>query len=156
MQQKNVLISAIIVLVLLILGSGYYFFFPKATKPQEPTSPVIEEEIIPTITADALGLEFVLRKDKKAAKFTIMNAKDIESVEYQISYLKEINGEEIPEGLIGEAAPEDGEVSIDYREFGTCSSGVCRYDKVVSPVKLTLKITKTDGKVYSAEETITL
>lgn len=156
MQQKNVLIGAIIVLILLILGGGYYFFFAKATKPQEEQPPAVVDETIPTIKPEELGLEFTLRSDKKAAKFVINNAEGIESVEYQISYLKEVGGEEVPEGLIGEASPENGKVSISYREFGTCSSGVCRYDKVVSPVKLTVKITKTDGKVYSTEQTLTL
>lgn len=158
MQQKNVLIGAIVILVFLILG-GYYFFFAKSqSKPQEQPEPIVEEETIPTIIPEDIGLEFTLRSDKKAAKFVINNAEGIESVEYQISYLKEVGGEEVPEGLIGEAKPKTSSntISIDYREFGTCSSGVCRYDKVVSPVKLTVKITKTDGKVYSTEQTLTL
>src|SRR3990167_5670537 len=98
MQQRNVLVSAIIVLIIIIVGGGYYFFFAKATKPQEQQLLAGQEETIPAIKPDDLGLKFVLRNDKKAAKFTIENGKDIESVEYQISYLKEINGEEVPEG----------------------------------------------------------
>ncbi|MBI2622684.1 MAG: hypothetical protein HYW64_01140, partial [Candidatus Levybacteria bacterium] len=118
----------------------------------------ISEQVIPTVLPADLGLALMLRSDKKALKFEITNIDGIESVDYQISYTKEINGEEVPEGLIGEikVKPGDKKIAIDYREFGTCSSGVCRYDKVVSAIKLTLKIVKTDGKVLQAEDSIEL
>ncbi len=38
--------------------------------------------------------------------------------------------------------------------FGTCSD-VCHYDKDVTDVKLIVKVTKMDGKVYQAETGIT-
>ncbi len=159
MKNKNILIVAVVGVVLVLGIVGYLLTNSGLSKPQPETASetsIEEELVIPTIDPSDLGLTFVLRNDKKAAKFEIVNGKDIENVEYQLSYTKEVNGEEVPEGLIGEAKPKGDTVSIAYREFGTCSSGTCRYDKVVSPVKLTLKITKTDGKVYQSEETIDL
>lgn len=161
MEKNKKILFGIAALVLLIaFGAGYYFlFFQKsASKDVSEIPPEIQEQVIPTILPSDLGLKLMLRSDKKALKFEITNIDGIESLDYQISYLKEINGEEVPEGLIGEikVKPFDKKIAIDYREFGTCSSGVCRYDKVVSPVKLTLKITKKDGKVLQSEDSIEL
>lgn len=158
MKNRNVIIGAVIAVV--IVAAGAYFFLNGSSSRQSETTaaPEIQETVIPTINPLDLGLTFSLRSDKKAAKFEITNVKDIQNVEYQLSYTKEINGEQVPEGLIGEAKPRTGEsiIAIAYREFGTCSSGTCRYDKVVSSVKLTLKITKIDGKIYQAEKTVDL
>ena len=160
MQNKKIVIGGIIIALLVILVAGYYFLFSQksASKDVSEIPSEISEQVIPTILPSDLGLKLLLRSDKKALKFEITNIDDIESLDYQISYLKEINGEEVPEGLIGEikVKPFDKKIAIDYREFGTCSSGVCRYDKVISPIKLTLKIVKTDGKVLQAEDSIEL
>lgn len=154
MKDKKVL--GIIAGLLVLLVGAYFLFF--ANKNQSPAPTAVEEEALEEISAEELGLIFELRSDKKAARFTISNIDDIRLVEYEISYLKDVNGEEVPEGLIGEVEKEAGDktLGIDYREFGTCSSGVCRYDKVVSPVKLLLKITKENGKVYQAESSLSL
>ncbi|MDP2649279.1 MAG: hypothetical protein Q8P10_00385 [bacterium] len=148
MKNKNLIIIAVVLIVL--IGTGFYFFLSKQSSPKEQTTQA-QDEVIPTIAPSDLGLTTEIRDDSKAIKFEIANAKDIESIDYQISYTKEVNGEQLPEGLIGTAKPEGGKIAIKYREFGTCSSGKCRYDTVVSAIKLTLKITKTDGKVYQSE-----
>lgn len=159
-KNKKILFGIAALALLILFGAGYYFFFSQksASKDVSEMPPEIQEQVIPTILPSDLGLKLMLRSDKKALKFEITNIDGIESLDYQISYLKEINGEEVPEGLIGEVKvkPFDKKIVIDYREFGTCSSGVCRYDKVVSPVKITLKIVKTDGKVLQAEDSIEL
>lgn len=159
-KNKKILFGIGALVLLIVLGAGYYFFFfqKSTSKDVSEIPPEIQEQVIPTILPSDLGLKLMLRSDKKALKFEITNIDGIESLDYQISYLKEINGEEVPEGLIGEVKvkPGDEKIEIGYREFGTCSSGVCRYDKVVSPVKVTLKIVKTDGKVLQAEDSIEL
>lgn len=156
MKNKTVLIGVLALIVLLLIG-GYLLFFAKQAAPPRSPLPAQEEETVETVLPQDIGLEFTLRPDMKAAKFT-MQAQGITSVEYQISYTKEVNGEEVPEALIGEARPTTGNdvIGIDYREFGTCSAKVCRYDRVVSDVTLILKITKTDGKILQAETTLTL
>lgn len=160
MKEKRIAIILGAIVLIILLSAGYYFlFFQKSASKDVSEIPLeIQEQVIPTILPSDLGLKLMLRSDKKALKFEITNIDGIESLDYQISYLKEINGEEVPEGLIGEVKvkPRDEKIAIDYREFGTCSSGVCRYDKVVSPVKVTLKIVKTDGKVLQAEDSIEL
>lgn len=153
MDKKVIIIVAVI--VLLLLGGGGYLVMSKNSSGNiAPTPASEEEEVVQEISPKDIGLELVLRPDKKAIKFVVTNASDIETVDYQISYSKEVDGEEVPEGLIGDAKPANGKIEINYRELGTCSSGVCRYDKVSSPIKITLKVTKTDGKVYKAEDSI--
>ena len=158
MKNRNLIIIAVIVL-LIIVGGGIYFLSTRnlENKPQDVV-PEITQEVIPTVMPVDLGLKIALREDKRAIKFEIAQIDGISLVEYQISYTKELNGEEIPEGLIGEikVKPGDKKITTEYREFGTCSSGKCRYDKVVSAVKLTLKITRDDGSVLSSEETTEL
>lgn len=156
MSNKNLIIGAIILLIIAVGGS--YYFLANSSSKQETIVEKPQEEVILTIAPEELGLEVDIRNDKKALRFTLSNVKDVESIEYNITYTKEINGEEVPEGLLGQVdvASDKDAVGINYREFGTCSSGVCRYDKVVSPVKLTLKIVKKDGKTYSSEKSITL
>lgn len=160
MKNKGVLIA---VLGCIIAGVASFFLFFSKTEniPQESDqAPVAdaEMEVVPTVSSSDLGLTFTLRTDKRAAKFEITNIDDISSVEYTMSYTKLLSGEEIPEGLYGEekVKPGSAKLAIGYREFGTCSSGVCRYDNVVSPIKLTLKIVKKDGKTYSSETSVSL
>ena len=156
MKRDKLIIIAGGVLLIFLIAAGYYFFLAKKPSPQAST-PVPEqtEEVIPTISPDELGLTFIARKDGKAVKFEITNAQDIESVDYEISYLTE---GEIPRGVIGSITKAEGEetISIDYEPLGSCSSGKCKYDTGVSSVKLVLKITKSDGKAYQAEKTLEL
>lgn len=155
MKDKKVLIG--IVIFLLVAGASYFLFFSGSKQKQIVTSTQSQDEVVPTIVPTDLGITFDLRDDKKAAKFSIAKSDDIQKIEYQLSYMKEVNGETVPEGLIGEVKEKkDGKFAIGYREFGTCSSGKCRYDKVVSPIKLTLKIIKTDGRTYSSETSVSL
>jgi hypothetical protein len=154
-KNKQILIGVVILIA--VLGAGYYFLAPKTSKEPVVTE-VMEEETVETLTAEEIGLTLSARADKKAVRFEVAKASDISHIEYQIGYTKEVSGEEVPEGLIGEINNEDydEEVGIDYRELGTCSSKVCRYDKVVSDVTITLKITKKDGKIYQTDATLSL
>lgn len=153
--NKMYTIVAVVVAVLLI-GVGTWFVLG-SKKAQKPAI-MDETQNVLTLSPDAINLSVAFRADNKAMKFTVGNADGINSIEYQISYTKNLKGEDVPEGLIGtvDMNPGDKTASIGYREFGTCSSGVCRYDTVVSPVLLTLKVVKSDGKVYQVEKTVTI
>lgn len=153
MLKDNKVVIGIVVLVLVLLGGGYYIMGVNKTR-TEQIVPVEEDVTVQTLSPESIGLDLEFRKDGKAAKIIIGNAKGIQAIEYQISYQKNQEGEDVPEGLIGDIEVS-GEESLetDFREFGTCSSGTCRYDDVTSPIKITLKITKDDGKVYQSEKT---
>jgi hypothetical protein len=156
-KQWYILIAVIVVIVALT-GGGIWLVASKKTAPQQIPAVMDQTQQVQTLAPDSIGLAVAFRSDNKAMKFTVGNASGINSIEYQISYMKLIDGQQVPEGLIGtvDMNPGDKTASIGYREFGTCSSGVCRYDKVVSPVKLTLKLVKSDGKIYQVEKTVDL
>ena len=81
------------------------------------------------------------------------------SYTYEKDVVAEDEAPEGVQGIIGEIDTGDlkgGVMETEYREFGTCSSGKCRYDTVVSPIKVALKITKADGKVYQSEKSFEL
>lgn len=154
LKNKLYLVIAAVVIVL-VAGASFYLLSQKKTA--TPSTQDQMQQIL-TLSPEAVGLETAFRSDNKAMKFTLNNAKDITAAEYQISYTKEVKGDQVPEGLIGEVdiTPGSKTASIGYREFGTCSSGICRYDTVVSSIKLTLKISKSDGKIYQVEKTVDL
>lgn len=156
MLKENKVVIGIVIIVLVLLGGGYYVMGVNKTQ-TEQTVPVEEDVTVGTISPESIGFDLEFRKDGKAAKIIIGNAKGIQAIEYQISYQKNQEGEDVPEGLIGdiEVTGEDS-LETDFREFGTCSSGTCRYDDVTSPIKITLKITKDDGKVYQSEKAFEL
>ncbi len=154
MKNKKVLIILGIVILIALGGGGYYFFGKTSSKPVD-NSPLIQQENIPAIAPEDIGLTLMARPDKKAIKFEIEKIDDIQSVDYEISYLAKGN---IPRGAIGTVTVKPGEekISTNYIDLGTCSSGKCKYDEGVSSVKVTLRINKTDGKVFQTEKSLEL
>lgn len=150
-------IIILLVLLVLILGGGSYYILigSKSSSTNQTTQAIPTSEVIPTLNPEDLGLKLTARSDGKAVKFEITNIKDIESVEYELTYLAKGN---IPRGTIGtvEIKPTDTKIETKYLDLGSCSSGKCKYDEGVTSVKLVLKITKKDGNVYSAEKSLDL
>lgn len=155
LKDKKV-IGFLTIAVVLIIGGAVFAFMRGAGSSSTPSDNFVQEEL-PVLTPEDIGLEVTVRQDGKALMFEVAKADDIERIEYEITYEKEIDGEAVSEGLYGEMnIAVDGITKTDFREFGTCSSGVCRYDKVVSDVKITMKVTKKDGKVYLVEKSVSL
>lgn len=157
MQGKKLyLVIAAVIIVLLGAAGGYYLMAQKQNAP----SPVAQDQTaqVLTLSPDAIGLQIAFRSDNKALKFSITKTQGITDVEYTISYTADQKGTQVQQGLIGQIIPDSTQSvwTTNYREFGTCSSGVCRYDTVVSPVTLTLKITKNDGKTYQVVKTVNI
>lgn len=149
-KQKRLIIG---VVVLLAIGAGYYFFLtPKSQPVVKP--PEIKDEVVPTIAPSDIGLTLIARDDKKAVKFAVAKASDIDSIDYEITYLAK---GDIPRGAIGTVKVSGkGSVESNYIDLGTCSSGKCKYDEDIHNLKLLLKITKTDGKISSAQTSLDL
>ncbi len=158
-MNKTLLIALSVLAVIIVAGGLYHFILAKKTlAPTAQQSKSSDDETpVLTLSPSDVGLVFTKRDDGKAVKFTLNND-NIQAVEYQISYTKKVNDEEVPDGLIGDATVTSGsnKISIEYRELGTCSANKCTYVTVVSDVKLTLKITKNDGKVYQVEDSLSL
>jgi hypothetical protein len=82
---------------------------------------------------------------------TITKTSDISSVDYQLTYTAIVTGEPVARGTIGHVDVKNkGQEISQAMVFGTCSD-VCHYDAGITDVKLIVKVTKTDGKIYQAE-----
>lgn len=164
-EKKNLIIIGIIIIIL--LGGGFYVLSSNKTK-QQTTTPQTQEDVIPTLTPEQVGLTMIASADNKKVKFTLDNVSDIKHIEYEITYDADIppyvGGEDgggdgtgrVTRGTSGEADIAVGESMYEskFHDLGTCSSGTCKYDIGVNEVKLLLKITKKDGKVYQVEDTL--
>lgn len=160
MKQKQWYIIGAVVVVVILIAVGISFFLNSkktSTQQQIPAYNGQQQQVL-TLSPDSIGLSIAFRSDNRAMKFTVGNADGINSIEYQIAYSKNQDGQTVPEGLIGtvDMNPGDKTAGIGFREFGTCSSGTCHYDEVVSPITLTLKIVKSDGKIYQVTKTANL
>lgn len=152
---KNKKVVAIIVTVLMLLVIGGVVAVTRKQAPSLDDGLVAKN--LPKLDPSEIGMIVTVRKDNKAIMFELTKAADITHVEYTIEYDKEVDGQKVPEGIFGIMnIAEDGITKTDFREFGTCSSGKCRYDKVVSDVKITLTVTKKDHKDYLVEKVVKL
>lgn len=157
-KDRKIQIGAAI-LVILLLVSGFLIFGGKSKAKLEETP---QEQSVLKISPEELGLTITAKPDKKAIKFAITKADGIKSIEYELTYEADSTAAEqseggdarVQRGITGETKIESGKNSFEspWLDLGSCSKNVCRYDAGVKSVSLTLKITKTDGKVYSAEK----
>ena len=157
-QLKNKkVIAAVAVFVVLIIAGGALFLFKNQSSSGSTPDDLIATSDLPELSPEEIGMVVTVRKDKKALMFELTKADDIARVEYTIEYEKDLDGETVPEGIFGEMnIGEDGITKTDFREFGTCSAGRCRYDNVVSDVTIVLKVTKKDGKEYQVTKIVKL
>ena len=151
------ILAAVAVFLILAVSGGVFLLSKQNSSSSRTSGDVIEDSELPSLSPEDIGMEVTVRSDGRAIMFELTKARNIELVEYTIEYEKEIDGETVPEGIFGEMKiGEDGITKTDFREFGTCSSGKCRYDNVVSDIKIVLKVTKKDGKEYQVTKVVKL
>ena len=145
-NNRNLIIAGVIVLILLVGGGIFVLASKKSAKPAVPS---VQSEEILTLSHLDIGLSLTMGSDGKRVFMEIERKEDIASIEYQLSYNSKWD---IPRGVIGTA---DVKGSFVKKEIilGTCSD-ICHYDQDVSDIKIILKVTKTDGKVYQVEKTL--
>ena len=144
-NNRNLIIVGVIFLILMI-GGGIFLATKKSPK---STIPVVQSEEILTLSPEDIGLSLTMGSDGKRVIMEITNTEGLTSIEYQLSYASK---GDIPRGVIGTI---DVKGSIIKKEIilGTCSD-VCHYDQDVSNIKIIIKVTKTDGKVYQVEKSL--
>jgi len=157
LRNKKVYAAVAVFLVLAILGGVFSLVRHSSTEKVAEDASMIATSNLPTLKPEDIGMVVTVSKDKRALMFELTKADDIKHVDYEIDYTKSLDGEDVPEGILGEMnIADDGITKTDFRDFGTCSSGVCHFDTVVSDIKILLKVTKKDGKVYQVEQTVKL
>ncbi len=163
-KNKKVQIGIGVVLVIALLVGGYFFIAGKS-KSKEQTEEVSQEDVVYKLSAKDIGLTIEASSDNKKIKFTVEKLAGIKSIEYEATYEADSTAEEqneggearVQRGITGEAELESGSsYESPWLDLGSCSRNVCRYDKGVESIDLTLKIKKNDGKTYAVQESLSL
>ena len=144
-NNRNLIIVGVIVLILLV-GGGIFLATKKSPKPAIPT---MQSEEILTLSPLDIGLSLTMGSDDKRVIMEITKIEGVTSLEYQLSYTSK---GDIPRGVIGTLDLKGNTIKKEII-LGTCSD-VCHYDQNVSNIKIILKVTKTDGKIYQVEKSL--
>lgn len=150
MNKNTIIIVSLIVVV--ILGSGGLFLASKLTAKGPTPTPTPDTQQILSLNPSDIGLTLSPITSGKFAgngvELRVTSISDISSIDYQLSYTAKGN---IPRGAIGHVDIKSGDTEFKQQlYFGTCSD-VCHPDADVTGVKVTMKVTKQDGKIYSVE-----
>lgn len=148
-KDKRIVAVGAVVLIVLVLVGLVFISGRSANKTDQNTNATPTEIPIPTISAESIGLTLALGRAGQTVIVTVDNPEGITAIEYELSYLAE---GDLPRGAIGELDVTKKPVRKEIT-LGTCSD-VCHYDKNVTDIKIILKVTKEDGKVYQAEQAL--
>lgn len=113
------------------------------------------DENVASLKPSEIGLEMEAMSNKQQVVFRITKPDGITAVEYELTY---IAADEQQRGVIGTIEDLDassGIIESKPLDLGSCSSGVCKYDKGVESVDLLLKVTK-DSKDYQVKDSLSL
>lgn len=157
MKNRKVIIAAALIL-LLAVGSASAYFLTQSGEPEKNTT--VEEDVM-EISPDDVGFDYELREDDTGITLTFSSLEDVETLEYDLTYTREIETEdgttEALGGVPGEFDVSDRDEFETEIDFGTCSSGVCTYDTIVSDeISLIVKATFENGENGIFEEQIPL
>lgn len=163
-KNKGLFIALGVLVIIIVGGLGAFFIASshKATSTQfTPGSADNNNQngsVAPTLSPDDIGLTLALATSGQSAghaiDMKITKIDGIQSIDYEFTYT--YSGS-LNEGGFGHLDVKPGDTSLSQQiVLGTCSSGVCRYDANVSSFKVTLKISKTDGKSYESSKEINL
>lgn len=156
--KNKVILSIIVVVILILLGGGAYFVFA-SKKPAPP--PVVHTQTIKNISPSDIGLTLTLSGDKRNVAMGITKLDGIKSIEGEFSYNTQEKDSDsgdmmtVPQGGLISVVSVDGKDKIEQEvSLGTCSSGTCRYPKILSDIKFVIKVTYTDGTLGQVQQTV--
>ena len=118
---------------------------PEASKGKEEVVKELSIDETPyvTLTPNSVGNKLVLKISKIPPSVSV--------IEYELVYNTAAN---VTQGVPGSVDVE-GKTTLDRElALGTCSSGVCRYDKGVKDVKLSLKLKDSKSKLVAKFSTL--
>ncbi|HVA96441.1 MAG TPA: hypothetical protein VND99_02190 [Candidatus Acidoferrales bacterium] len=164
MKSKGILI-VIGIIVLILIGGGGYFVLSNNAK-QTTQDQTFVDNSVQSLSPSAIGLKLEASPDKKKVRFTIAKASDIKGIEYELTYDANSTAQErsegsdatVQRGITGQSNISAG--SSTYQSswliLGSQSASVVRYDTGVKSINITLKITKTDNKIFQVQDTLSL
>jgi hypothetical protein len=152
LKNKKVLIAAGIVVLVLVMGLVAIVVMGKSNQAAGPVGNA-EPTQVPVLTLQPadIGLAFVPDQNLQRGTMTITKTADIASVDYQLTYTAIVSGQPVVRGTIEHVdVKTPGKEISQAMVFGTCSD-VCHYDTGITDIKLIVKVTKSDGKIYQVE-----
>lgn len=155
LKNRNAVIGLVVAIVLLVLVGGFVLLSGKSSNQAQNTQTALPTQVpIPTLSPDSIGLSLTESADMHKATMIITNTTDITSVDYQLSYNAQVSGQDVPRGTIGHVdVKTPGQTISQDMVLGTCSD-VCHYDTGITGLKIIVKVTKSDGKVYQVEKSL--
>lgn len=130
---------------MVLLVGGLVFLANKSNK-QGNTSQ-LQEQTIPSISSSEIGLTLKPGSDNQRVVMEVSKTDGIKALDYELSYTAK---GDIPRGALGHIDVTGGKPVSKELYLGTCSD-VCHPDSDVHNIKVVVKVTKTDGKVYQSE-----
>lgn len=164
--KKNKIVAGVIVIVVVVAVAGAGFFLMRSKGTQTNTPPGDQTQNIKKLSPEDIGLALSLSTDKRAVEMEVSKLTGIKSIEYEVSYDAEAppdtSGDEgsvggsIPRGVVASPIEVKPGQSVIKKEvlLGTCSSNVCKYDKVTSDIKFLVKVNFTSGEVGSVDASL--
>jgi hypothetical protein len=148
-KNKKTLIIAIVVVVLVLIGVTLYVLSSRNSAPAvQNNEPGTAIQTAPKIDPKEIGLTLKMGDDGKRVVMAIADTSNLSGIDYELSYTS-TGG--IPRGAIGHIdIKTKGKAISQEIVLGTCSD-VCHYDQDVTDIKLVVKVTKSDGKIYEAD-----
>lgn len=146
MKNKFVLIGGPVLLIGIIVGVVFFVFFNSGSKSSEQTEQTKKQKDtrFVEIKSEEIGLQLEPVQNNQVIKLDITKPEGISSIEYELSYDALENGETVSRGAIGTIDFKRGDETSRNIDLGTCSSGVCKYDKGVEQIHFVLRVNFTD------------
>lgn len=153
------------IIILAAIGYGGYYYIAGSNNSQTSQDEQLNtDNSVQTLSPSSIGLKLEASSDKKKVRFTIAQASDIKSIEYELTYEANSTAQEqsegaqarVQRGITGQENITSGTSSYqsNWLILGSQSANVVRYDTGVSGISITLKITKTDNKVYQVQDSL--
>src|SRR5947207_1149656 len=85
-----------VVIVIILAGGGYFLSSNKNN--QTAQQQTVVDNSVHTLSPDQIGLKLETSSDNHKVRFTIANASDIQSIEYELTYNANSTAQEQSEG----------------------------------------------------------
>ena len=148
-NPKVMIVTGVVVLVL-IVGLVMMVMGKSNSASNQAANAQPTQVPVLTLQPEDIGLTFVPDQNLQKGLMTITKVSDISTINYQFSYTALVSGQPILRGTMSSDIKPNGQDIKQEMVFGTCSD-VCHYDTGISDIKIIVKVTKTDGKIYSVE-----
>lgn len=163
-NKRTIMIIGIIAVVVLLVG-GIYLYQKQVAQRGQNEDIFQSEEAIPTVDSSVKVELKALPTNKSVATLTVRNAPaGTKSINYEVTYKSESTGGfsdeglsgNVPQGAIGKCEKKGNVWECGNKEpisqgrrvivFGTSSSGVYKFHKIIGKVRVTLIFEGSYGK----------